>query len=700
MKKAADRSLRSKILVFAALPVAILLLLVCTMFIHELYTGLRDSSLQELGLTVGHAAQELERNNLEAVTVSRTMAIAQEKGFFGRRSESVQYAGRVLELYPQLTGAYFGYEPNADRQDREYLLEAGPAERQAADRTGRFLPYWYRDKQNPAVIRLTPLIDMETSFYYQGLKNRMLGLPETENITLAKELTTHYRAPKAGAGAGPAYMITEPYDYEGIFIVEQTFPVIIGGEFKGIAGVDRSLAQIDGFLNSLKTFRTADFILISSRGRIISATMAPGLKTKRIEDSPYLEILLPFYEGGAAGRMRTAVDPADGREYFYGSARTPTGGWTLVERVAVSEVFEPVWTILLRTVAVAGVGLILTLVILVWLANSVAYRLATAAGLASQVAGGDLTPRVEVTGRDETGILLAAIRTMILSLNGLIGQVKKSSIQLMSTATRISATAKTQEAMVVDFSSSTSEIAASIVEISATSRQLAQTMEEVAGMVNDTADLAETGRSSLTGMETTMTGLAEANRSISAKLTVITEKARNISTVVTTINKVADQTNLLSLNAAIEAEKSGEYGLGFSVVARELRRLADQTAVATLDIEKMVKEMQSSVSAGVMEVDKFTDQVRAGVAVVAEISSQLGSIIGQVQRLTPRFEAINEGMRAQSQGAQQISGAMVQLKEAADVTTASNKEFNQAAIELHDAVRGLREEVARFKIDS
>ncbi len=103
--------------------------------------------------------------------------------------------------------------------------------------------------------------------------------------------------------------------------------------------------------------------------------------------------------------------------------------------------------------------------------------------------------------------------------------------------------------------------------------------------------------------------MKEASQSISGRLKTIYEKAENITTVVTTITKIAEQTNLLSLNAAIEAEKAGEYGLGFTVVAREIRRLADQTAVATLDIEQMVKEMQTAVSTGVMEMDKFIAEV-------------------------------------------------------------------------------------------
>ena len=104
--------------------------------------------------------------------------------------------------------------------------------------------------------------------------------------------------------------------------------------------------------------------------------------------------------------------------------------------------------------------------------------------------------------------------------------------------------------------------------------------------------------------------------------------------VVTTITKVADQANLLSVNAAIEAEKAGEYGLGFLVLAREIRRLADQTAVATLDIEQMVKQMQGAVSAGVMEMDKFTEEVRQAVESVGKMGQSLGHVNEQDQALS------------------------------------------------------------------
>lgn len=165
-----------------------------------------------------------------------------------------------------------------------------------------------------------------------------------------------------------------------------------------------------------------------------------------------------------------------------------------------------------------------------------------------------------------------------------------------------------------------------------------------------------------------------------------------------TIIKVADQTNLLSLNAAIEAEKAGEYGTGFAVVAREIRRLADQTAVATLDIEMMVKEMQAAVSTGVMEMDKFTQQVKQSVADVGNISNKIESIIFQVQTLTPSFQQVSSSMEAQSQGAVQISDAMVQLSEASSQTAESLREINGAIAQLNDAAQGLRQEISSFKV--
>jgi methyl-accepting chemotaxis protein WspA len=305
-----------------------------------------------------------------------------------------------------------------------------------------------------------------------------------------------------------------------------------------------------------------------------------------------------------------------------------------------------------------------------------------------------------VAGTTTTLLVLAGVIvglvlwTAWLIVRSLVTRLQRSSVALMSTATQIAATSKEQQATVNGYSASTTEIAAAVKEISATSQELQSTLEQVSGVASNAARLAENGRAGLDEMDGTMRQLSGATNSISSKLAVIREKANDINLVVTTITKVADQTNLLSVNAAIEAEKAGEYGLGFLVVAREIRRLADQSAVATLDIEQMVRHMQAAVSAGVMEMDKFTEQVRHGVEAVGTINLQLGQIIEQVQELNGRIESVNEGMRSQSQGASQISDAMTQLTDGARQTAASLKEFNSATESLRDVVAGLREELS------
>jgi methyl-accepting chemotaxis protein WspA len=310
----------------------------------------------------------------------------------------------------------------------------------------------------------------------------------------------------------------------------------------------------------------------------------------------------------------------------------------------------------------------------------------------------DLTKRVEVDSDDEIGQLSTLINAVIERIHDLISHVQAAAIQLNSTATEIAAAAGEQNTTMQGFNASTSEIAASVKEISATGQELLTTVEDVHQRADETADLADTGRSSLSSMESTMGQLSEATGAISSKLGMIREKAGAINTVVETITKVADQTNLLSINAAIEAEKAGEAGRGFLVVSREIRRLADQTAVATLDIEQMVRQMQDAVSAGVMEMDKFSEQVRGCITQAAEISGQMGDVISQVQGLSDRFHAVSEGMQQQSQGARQIDEAMAQLVTGVHQVSGTVKDFNSAAEHLRQSAGELQEEVGQFKV--
>jgi methyl-accepting chemotaxis protein WspA len=199
-------------------------------------------------------------------------------------------------------------------------------------------------------------------------------------------------------------------------------------------------------------------------------------------------------------------------------------------------------------------------------------------------------------------------------------------------------------------------------------------------------------------MASSMARLDGATAEIGDRLGVIAEKAVAINAVVVTITKVAEQTNLLSVNAAIEAEKAGEAGLGFLVVAREIRRLADQTATATLDIERIVRQMQQSVAAGVAEMRRFAEEMRTGTDDARRVAEDLGGIIGEMQSSFTSFSEVQQGMASQAVGVAQIEEAVVQVAAGARQTAVSVGEFTRVADELAHAVAVLEDAAARFTL--
>ena len=318
----------------------------------------------------------------------------------------------------------------------------------------------------------------------------------------------------------------------------------------------------------------------------------------------------------------------------------------------------------------------------------------------SKAAIGDLTGSVTVTGDDAIGRMGNGVQTMVGNLRVLLNNIQKAGIQVTTSATEIAASAKQQEATGIEQAQTSVEILSTTKEISANTAQLLKTMEEATSVADYTTSATADAQTNLKRMDATMQHMVSATDSINAKLAALSEKASNINSVLTTITKVADQTNILSLNAAIEAEKAGDAGRGFSVVATEIRRLADQTSVSTWDIEQMLKEMQSAVSASVMGMDKFSEEIRRSVGEVRQVGEQLSQVMDQVQKLAPQFDLVLQGMQSQAVGAQQISETMMQLNDATQQTVESLKATSEAVHQLQYAANDLQSSVATFSVSS
>lgn len=346
--------------------------------------------------------------------------------------------------------------------------------------------------------------------------------------------------------------------------------------------------------------------------------------------------------------------------------------------------------------------------------RTAAIPLARATGIAEQIAAGRLkAAEATLSGmaiqnyaiapgngcvRDEAFRLLGAFGTMAETLDSLLNGMRDSCSEVDASGSQMVTALHQLEATVTEQAASTNQVVATSKEIFATVQELAQNMHAVTGMAADAANLASAGLSSLNSINAAMQDTLEGAASVSHLLNAISAKAANINRVLTAITNIANRTNLLSLNAAIEAEKAGEHAAGFTVVGLEIRRVADQTAVAALDIEKMLGEMQSAVSEGTRSMAEYAERSRGNSETVASITADLRRSIEYTRNLEPHFEAVNNGMQMQSQAASQILEAMQQLSTVAAQTRDSLARFREIAEHMRATVEVLQGQVARFSV--
>jgi methyl-accepting chemotaxis protein WspA len=343
--------------------------------------------------------------------------------------------------------------------------------------------------------------------------------------------------------------------------------------------------------------------------------------------------------------------------------------------------------------AVAGVlAIIPSVSAAVWIAQSIMRPIDDATAVAEAAATGRAAPHVTLGGSTESAKLIASIVAVQHAVGGLVAVIQSAAARLAAVETDTTAALRHEQEAVRAFSGSASEITAAVAEISATSEHLLAATGDVMASAREAGAVADDGRAGLERMAVSIQHLDEAMNAFTRKLSTISQRAAGITAVVTTIAKVAEQTNLLSVNATIEAEKAGESGRGFRIVAQEIRRLADQTALSTKDIERLVRDMQAAVAGGTMEMDRFRNEVSSRLGEVAAVSAQLGRVIDPVHSVTRSLAVVHEGMAAQSEGARQIRTAMESLRGDAAESTASLAAFaaaveavRGAAADLHDA---------------
>jgi methyl-accepting chemotaxis protein WspA len=438
--------------------------------------------------------------------------------------------------------------------------------------------------------------------------------------------------------------------------------------------------------------------------RRIGAELAVTAPLRLVDDAAFRMRIAPgspMWETAAAaasgGRGWGAVTDYRGEVTTAAWCYLPTYRWGIVVKQDANEAYAMV-TAQERTVLALGATIAVAVAAAAFaVARSISTPLRTAVAVANRVADGDLRADVGTPAKDETGALLEGIRGMTEDLRTLIGRIKESSATLGAVAASIAQSTEAQREIAGEHGASTSQAVAAARQISATSQELARTMDQVDAVASGTRAKAAEGRHGLAEIDGAMARLERGAGTVSATLGTISERAAGVNAVVAAMVNVANQTNLLSINASIEAEAAGEHGRGFRVVAQEVARLADRTAAAALEIERMVRDMQASVGGGVREMGAFSEEVRRSAGAVTRVSGRLADVIADVESISRSFGEVAEGMRAQATGADQIRDAMRLLADGAQRTAMALEVTVAAADELRTAVGGLDREVSRFR---
>ncbi len=677
-----DRTLLGRALLLGVAPAVLVVLAMVVVNGYRSWSGVGGALERELLDATELAVREIDIRNARNASLVKMMARAQETGMFGRRAESLAFLERIVRDNADVYAACLAYEPDADGRDAEGPGPGVPAEALGAG--GRFYPYFKRDPRASGGILLEPLeeVDEDEGLWYEEPRRRY----------------------ERGRSREP--VVTKPYRYLGTDIIENVCAIEHGGRFAGVAGLDVSLADLQSRLAEIGERLGAELYL-ETRGIFVAATTdssdaddgEPGgsrLRTTPIASSP---LAAAFERAGSDGAVLWSADGPGGEPSVFVAATIPTGGWRLVVRKPASAFGADLAAVLAVNLATAVAGVAAIVVLLSLGAVSIARRVAAARGVADRIAAGDLAGgAVEVRGTDESAELVRAIVRMRDELAGIVGSVRSASNRLAATSAQLAATGRGQAEAARGFGESTQQIAAAVREIAVSGAELARSVELVDSGARRSAESAVVGRDRLERLVASMARLDRATGEIAARLEVIAEKAATIGAVVDTMTKVAEQTNLLSVNAAIEAEKAGDAGLGFLVVAREIRRLADQTAIASQDIGRIVGQMRDSVGAGVDDVRRFAREMRAGAEGARSVGDDLASIIDDMRAAAASFGEVKQGITGQSAGVSQIEEGVGRVAEGARRTEASVAEFTGVADEMAHAIALLQDAVGRFEL--
>ncbi len=353
---------------------------------------------------------------------------------------------------------------------------------------------------------------------------------------------------------------------------------------------------------------------------------------------------------------------------------------------------------IIRAVGIGVLALLLCMVAAALLSRLVTVPLERLAQAAAGIAAGDLRQRIDVRSSDEIGEVALSFGQMTQTVTHLVADLRGAAADIEREANSALTTSSQQSAMAHEQASAISETSTTVAEIAQTAKQATSYADSVISGTQRSEALSTEGQKVVAESVAGMEKLGEQVRAIAVAITELNERTLQIGDIITTVRDVAEQSNLLALNASIEAAKAGEHGRGFAVVAMEMRALAEQSKVAANQVRGLLGEVQKGTKAAVAATDEGSRRAQAAMALAQSAGSAILGLAEVIKESSAAARQIAGNTRQQTIGVEQIATAMSELSVAMADSVNGTRQIEQVAGNLSNLSKKFSELVGRYQL--
>jgi methyl-accepting chemotaxis protein len=385
---------------------------------------------------------------------------------------------------------------------------------------------------------------------------------------------------------------------------------------------------------------------------------------------------------------------------FLAAKFIPSLNWFVVIEIPTSEIFTPINNTSMQLVFMNILVAIILITIGLWVALGVARPIIRAAGMLSDIASGDadLTKKMQVDTKDEVGKLARSFNSFVGQLQNLISAIASNSQEVNNIAKNLTASSNSTQRNTEEQQQSVDMIATAMNEMGATVHEIARNANETANAAKQSATQTSSSQSIVNSSIEGINSLFGKMQSASEVIQTLAENVGEISSVLEVIRGISEQTNLLALNAAIEAARAGEQGRGFAVVADEVRTLAQRTQESTEEINSMIIKLQGGAKDAVTAMDEGIETARSSVEHADKAGESLDSINAAIGIITDLSIQVATATEEQSSVVEELNSHILNIKNMSDSTAQESKNINDQCNSLNQSATELSDMVANFKV--